>query len=129
MLGVSMVEWGYLRTSKQQQAGMDPETQEHALVSACVPVEHVFRDVGISGTDTTMSKRGWRSLQGQLRRGDVVDWRGSVGDGQRRSTPTASCGSRASSSGRWPRRNRSGRAISTPTRTTPTTSSAACCCC
>ena len=72
MLGVSMVERGYLRTSKQQQAGMDPETQEHALVSACVPVEHVFRDVGISGTVATTSRRSWRTLQGRLRRGDVV---------------------------------------------------------
>ena len=57
-----MAAWGYLRTSKQQQAGMDLETQEFALVSDGVPVEHVLRDVGISGTVATMSRRGWRSL-------------------------------------------------------------------
>ena len=51
---------------------MDPETQELALVSDGVPVEHVFRDVGISGTVATMPRRGWRSLQGRLRRGDVM---------------------------------------------------------
>ena len=37
---------------------MDPETQELALVSAGVPMEHVFLDVGISGTVATMSRRG-----------------------------------------------------------------------
>ena len=51
---------------------MEPETQEFALVPGGVPVEHIFRDVGISGTVATMSRRGWRSLQGRLRRGDVV---------------------------------------------------------
>ena len=60
MLGLSMGAWGYMRKSKQQQdgqVGMDLETQELALVSDSVPVEHVFRDVAISGTVATMSQR------------------------------------------------------------------------
>ena len=51
---------------------MDPETQKLALMSAGVPVEHVFRDVRISGTVATISRCGWRSLHGRLRCGDVV---------------------------------------------------------
>ena len=79
-----MAAWGYLRTSKQQQDGqdwMDPETQELAQVSDGVPVERVFRDVGISGTVAPCPGAACGRCEGGSGAGIWWwSWRGSFGD-------------------------------------------------
>ena len=67
--------YGYLRTSKQQEAGatgMDPETQARALEAAGVCPSDLYRDLGLSGTTASTSRAGWRALQVRLRPGDTV---------------------------------------------------------
>ena len=61
---VGMVDYGYLRTSRQHldgQAGMDPETQARALEAAGVDPANVYRDLGLSGTTASTSRAGWRA--------------------------------------------------------------------
>ncbi len=54
-----MVDYGYLRTSRQHldgQAGMDPETQSRALEAAGVAPANVYSDLGLSGTTASTSR-------------------------------------------------------------------------
>ena len=67
--------YGYIRTSRQHVkgvAGGDPRTQELQLVKAGVPLENVYRDVGVSGTTGTNTRRGWRALDKRMGDGDVL---------------------------------------------------------
>ena len=70
-----MTDYGYLRTSRQQQdgqPGMDAETQARALEAAGVDPSDVYRNLGLSGTTVSTSRAGWRALQDRLRPGDTV---------------------------------------------------------
>ena len=70
-----MTDYGYLRTSRQQQegaVGMDPDSQTRALEAVGVAPSDVYRDLGLSGTTASMSRAGWRVLQDRLRPGDTV---------------------------------------------------------
>ena len=71
-----MTDYGYLRTSRQQQdgqPGMDAETQARALEAAGVDPSDVYRNLGLIGYDgLSTSRAGWRALQDRLRPGDTV---------------------------------------------------------
>ena len=70
-----MTTWGYIRTSKtlqDGQPGMKPETQHLQLQDAGVDLEHIYRDLGVSGSTSTTSRRGWMQLHGRLKAGDVL---------------------------------------------------------
>ena len=67
--------YGYIRTSRQLQEGapgMDPASQELQLLGAGVPLDNIFRDVGISGTTGTQERRGWHRLNGRLAGRDTL---------------------------------------------------------
>ena len=51
---------------------MDPASQELQLRRAGVPLQTIFRDVGISGTTGTRERRGWRQLSDRLAGGDTL---------------------------------------------------------
>ena len=54
--------YGYARTSRprvSEMAGSDPETQRQQLLAAGVALSHIYQDVGVSGTSSTNSRRGW----------------------------------------------------------------------
>ena len=52
--------------------GMDPTSQELQLQRAGVRLDHVYRDVGISGTTGTQERQGWHRLNGRLAGGDTL---------------------------------------------------------
>ena len=67
--------YGYIRTSRRLQEGvpgMDPASQELQLRRAGVPLDHIHRDVGVSGTTGTQERRGWHRLNGRLAGGDTL---------------------------------------------------------
>ena len=67
--------FGYIRTSRRLQEGvlgMDPASQELQLQRAGVPLNNVYRDVGVSGTTGTQERRGWHRLNGRLAGGDTL---------------------------------------------------------
>ena len=67
--------YGYIRTSRRLQEGvpgMDPASQELQLRRAGVPLDHIHRDVGVSGTTGTQDRRGWHRLNGRLGGGDIL---------------------------------------------------------
>ena len=67
--------YGYIRTSRQLQEGtpgMDPASQELQLRRAGVPLQNVFRDVGVSGSTGTQERRGWHRLNDRLAGGDTL---------------------------------------------------------
>ena len=67
--------YGYIRTSRQLQEGapgMDPASQELQLRRAGVPLENIFRDVGVSGSTGTRDRRGWHRLNSRLAGGDTL---------------------------------------------------------
>ena len=67
--------YGYIRTSRRLQEGvpgMDPASQEIQLRRAGVPLDHIHRDVGVSGTTGTQERRGWHRLNGRLAGGDTL---------------------------------------------------------
>ena len=67
--------YGYIRTSRRLQEGvpgMDPTSQELQLRRAGVPLDHIHRDVGVSGTTGTQDRRGWHRLNGRLAGGDTL---------------------------------------------------------
>ena len=67
--------YGYIRTSRRLQEGvpgMDPASQELQLRRAGVPLDHIHRDVGVSGTTGTQERRGWHRLNGRLAGGDIL---------------------------------------------------------
>ena len=67
--------YGYIRTSRRLQEGvpgMDPASQELQLRRAGVPLDHIHRDVGVSGTTGTQDRRGWHRLNGRLAGGDTL---------------------------------------------------------
>ena len=67
--------YGYIRTSRRLQEGVpgiDPASQEHQLRRAGVPLDHIHRDVGVSGTTGTQERRGWHRLNGRLAGGDTL---------------------------------------------------------
>ena len=52
--------FGYIRTSRRLQEGvpgMDPASQELQLRRAGVPLDYIYRDVGVSGTTGTVNRR------------------------------------------------------------------------
>ena len=51
---------------------MDPASQELQLRRAGVPLDHIHRDVGVSGTTGTQERRGWHRLNGRLAGGDTL---------------------------------------------------------
>ena len=51
---------------------MDPTSQELQLRRAGVPLDHIHRDVGVSGTTGTQERRGWHRLNGRLAGGDTL---------------------------------------------------------
>ena len=51
---------------------MDPTSQELQLQRAGVRLDHVYRDVGISGTSGTQERQGWHRLNGRLAGGDTL---------------------------------------------------------
>ena len=70
-----MAHYGYIRTSKEQEAGqrgMDPETQRRALTAAGVPERQVYADIDVSGIAGVASRNGWRALDSKLQRGDTL---------------------------------------------------------
>ena len=73
-MGVGKI-YGYIRTSRRQvqgQSGSDPEAQVLQLHAAGVPPDLIYRDVGISGTTGTNSRKAWRALNARLGSGDVL---------------------------------------------------------
>ena len=67
--------YGYIRTSRRLQEGvpgMDPASQELQLRRAGVPLDHIHRDVGVSGTTGTQERGGWHRLNGRLAGGDTL---------------------------------------------------------
>ena len=67
--------YGYIRTSRQFQEGapgMDPSSQELQLCGAGVPLDHIYRDVGVSGSTGTQQRQGWHRLNGRLAGGDTL---------------------------------------------------------
>ena len=70
-----MATYGYIRTSRQKTSsasGSDPETQDLQLRKAGVDREYIYRDVGVSGTIGTSSRRGWHGLDRKLSAWDVL---------------------------------------------------------
>ncbi len=70
-----MTTYGYVRTSRQKTlgfSGSDPETQDLQLLRARVDRERIYRDVGVSGTTGTNSRKGWHGLDRKLLSGDVL---------------------------------------------------------
>ena len=51
---------------------MDPASQELQLRRAGVPLENIFRDVGVSGSTGTRERRGWHRLNDRLAGGDTL---------------------------------------------------------
>ena len=51
---------------------MDPVSQELQLQQAGVPLENIFRDVGVSGSTGTPKRQGWHHLNGRLSGGDTL---------------------------------------------------------
>ena len=51
---------------------MDPASQELQLRRACVPLDHIHRDVGVSGTTGTQERRGWHRINGRFAGGDTL---------------------------------------------------------
>ena len=64
-----VTSWGFSFGVGVRQSG--PETQQLQLQAAGVDLEHIYRDLGVSGS-TTMSRRGWMQLQGRLKTGDAL---------------------------------------------------------
>ena len=67
--------YGYIRTSRQLQEGapgVDPASQELQLRRAGVPLQNIFRDVGVSGSTGTRERRGWHRLNDRLAGGDIL---------------------------------------------------------
>ena len=67
--------YGYIRTSRQLQEGapgMAPASQELQLRRAGVPRDHIYRDVGASGSTGTQERRGWHRLNGRLAGRDTL---------------------------------------------------------
>ena len=67
--------YGYIRASRHLQEGapgMDPASQEMQLQRAGVPLDHIFRDVGVSGSTGTQHRQGWHRLNGRLAGGDTL---------------------------------------------------------
>ena len=59
---LDMTLYGYIRTSRKpvdDVPGNHPESQLLAILNAGVDEEHVYRDVGVSGTTATASRQGW----------------------------------------------------------------------
>lgn len=70
-----MAYYGYVRTSKEQEAdrrGMDPETQRRAIIAAGVPERQVYSDIDVSGFAGVATRNGWRALDARLQRGDTL---------------------------------------------------------
>ena len=70
-----MTTYGYIRTSRQKTSGVsgsDPETQDLQLLRAGVDRERIYRDVGVSGTTGTNSRKCWHGLDRKLLSGDVL---------------------------------------------------------
>ena len=67
--------YGYIRTSRALQEGvpgMDPASQELQLRRAGVPMENLYRDVGVSGSTGTRERKAWRQLNDRLAGGDTL---------------------------------------------------------
>ena len=70
-----MNTYGYIRTSRQQTpgaSGSDPETQNLHLLRAGVDQECIYRDVGVSETVGTNSRKNWHRLDRKLVAGDTL---------------------------------------------------------
>ena len=67
--------YGYIRTSRRLidgEPGNDPDTQRRQLLDAGVDASNVYQDLGVSGSIGTNTRHGWRSLNSDLNRGDVL---------------------------------------------------------
>ena len=51
---------------------MDPASQELQLRRVGVPLDHIHRDVGVSGSIGTQERRGWHQLDRRLAGGDTL---------------------------------------------------------
>ena len=51
---------------------MDPASQELQLRRAGVPLQNIYRDVGVSGSTGTRERRGWHRLNDRLAGGDTL---------------------------------------------------------
>ena len=51
---------------------MDPATQELQLRRSGVPLDHIYRDVGVSRATGTNQRRGWHSLDARIAGGDTL---------------------------------------------------------
>ena len=70
-----MNTYGYIRTSRHQTrgaSGSDPETQNLQLLQAGLDRECIYRDVGVSGTVGTNSRKGWHRLDRKMVAGDTL---------------------------------------------------------
>ena len=79
--GGHLTRFGYIRTSRDRQAGQagkDPETQQQ-LRAAGVSPANVYRDIGLSGSTATATRNGWRGLDAKLQAGDTLVSRRSTG--------------------------------------------------
>ena len=70
-----MVMYGYIRTSREQEAdrpGMNPETQRRDLLEAGVPERNIHVDIDVSGVAGVATRNAWRSVDAKLEHGDVL---------------------------------------------------------
>ena len=51
---------------------MNLASQELQLRRAGVPLGHIFRDVGVSGTTDTQERRGWHRVNSRMAGGDAL---------------------------------------------------------
>ena len=70
-----MNTYGYIRTSRHQTpgaSGSDREAQNLQLLQVGVDQECIYRDVGVSGTVGTNSRKNWHRLDRKLVAGDTL---------------------------------------------------------
>ena len=57
---------------RRESPGWPPTSQVLQLRRACVPLNNIHRDVGVSGTPGTQERRGWHQLNSRLAGGDTL---------------------------------------------------------
>ena len=71
-----MNTYGYIRTSRQHKldgsGSSNPETQNLQLLEAGVDQEYIYRDVGVSETVGTNSRKNWHRLGRKMVAGDTL---------------------------------------------------------
>ena len=67
--------YGYVRASRprvSELSSSDPKTLRQQLLAAGVALSHIYQDVGVFGTSSTNSRRGWHFLDSWLPKGDTL---------------------------------------------------------